>query len=583
MSEETKSGGDETQQEAKQIQVRFVPSPSNKFLPVAPDTPFAVPASLARLGLSELVNHLLNQDPPQPYEFLIDNKFLRTSLQRYLTVNNLSGEGELVLEYIEALPPPHKDHSTPHPDWISSVDAGAGVGSAVMDVPINPTKKNSKTKRSSCPVTYAVTGCYDSIVRVWAEALKTDSSSTPLSIPDTSSATPINARLMAQGIGHTSAIKSVRVVRPSIAPLQSSTSSSSSTPSALIATASLDRTARLWSYDPISPTSSSSSSSSNDTSSSSNSPSSNVPTLTASMKCLGIFLGHQGTVETVESLYSPDRPSSLSEVANYSVAGPQFLTGGWDQTVRLWWASSTFLVNGNGDNTEDIDEAILSAAAEFRPTKRAKAENGSAVVETPIYRPASTLTGHTGCVSAIEWPTTSSCYSAGHDRTIRLWDLQQTQQVHAVTDGHVVCALSFSHSLNLLASGDQDGALRIWDPRVASGSSTSTLTTSPTSGSSGPKTVLRSHPVWCVQVKWAPAALGIPHILASASYDGTVKIWDIRSAKPLHTYVSSSDRLFGMSYIPAEVPSANASHANCSILVGGTAKTLDQVSWRTYI
>ncbi len=72
--------------ELKEVQVRFV----TKLEQAVPDTPFSVPVRLTRYGLSGVVNHLLGQDPPRPYDFLIDSKFLRTTLSKYITAHGLS-------------------------------------------------------------------------------------------------------------------------------------------------------------------------------------------------------------------------------------------------------------------------------------------------------------------------------------------------------------------------------------------------------------------------------------------------------------------------------------------------------------
>ena len=80
-----------------------------------PETAMAVPAKLKRLGLSQIINHLLGKggfllaavpvncsgtctspdpcpltDPPQPFDFLIDGELLRTSLQRHLLDHSIS-------------------------------------------------------------------------------------------------------------------------------------------------------------------------------------------------------------------------------------------------------------------------------------------------------------------------------------------------------------------------------------------------------------------------------------------------------------------------------------------------------------
>lgn len=55
------------------------------------DEPLELPAKLTRYGLSELVNHLLQQAPPVPFDFLADGELLRTSLRKFMQLRALSG------------------------------------------------------------------------------------------------------------------------------------------------------------------------------------------------------------------------------------------------------------------------------------------------------------------------------------------------------------------------------------------------------------------------------------------------------------------------------------------------------------
>jgi ribosome biogenesis protein YTM1 len=41
-----------------------------------------------------------------------------------------------------------------------------------------------------------------------------------------------------------------------------------------------------------------------------------------------------------------------------------------------------------------------------------------------------------------------------------------------------------------------------------------------------------SHKAWVSALQWSPTQ---PHVVATTSHDGTVKMWDIRSSLPLHS------------------------------------------------
>ena len=149
-------------------------------------------------------------------------------------------------------------------------------------------------------------------------------------------------------------------------------------------------------------------------------------------------------------------------------------------------------------------------------------------------------------------------------------DLSASTAVHKWSAGHVINAMDFSTALNLIASGDQDGVIRFWDPRTP---------TSDNSTTSSPKSTVRASESWIAEVKWAPSIIGADHILASVAYDGQVKLWDIRSSKPLHMFQTNSDRLYGLDWSPV-IQQESAHSLTAWTLVGGTGKVLDRISWK---
>ncbi|KAJ3168688.1 WD repeat-containing protein 12, partial [Irineochytrium annulatum] len=103
------------------------------------DAPILVPVSLRRFGLSEVINHLLGTSgclivlnySPIPFDFIIDGKFLRTTLSTYLERENLSTENVIPIEYVESTLPPQPSTSFQHDDWVSDVAGPADRGSLI--------------------------------------------------------------------------------------------------------------------------------------------------------------------------------------------------------------------------------------------------------------------------------------------------------------------------------------------------------------------------------------------------------------------------------------------------------------------
>jgi ribosome biogenesis protein YTM1 len=53
------------------------------------------------------------------------------------------------------------------------------------------------------------------------------------------------------------------------------------------------------------------------------------------------------------------------------------------------------------------------------------------------------------------------------------------------------------------------------------------------------KLALRGHKGWVSSVSWAPNS---PYSLCSGSYDGSIRIWDIRSKGAVYTLASDQDQ-----------------------------------------
>lgn len=127
-----------------QVKIKFFTKEQDESLHVS-ETPLYVPIGLKRYGLSEIVNHLLeNNETVIPFDYLIDGKLLRISLEEYLVKNGLSNETFLSLEYTRAVLPPSYLASFNNNDWISSIDSIKFPG-------------NSKI----------LSGSYDGIVRIY--------------------------------------------------------------------------------------------------------------------------------------------------------------------------------------------------------------------------------------------------------------------------------------------------------------------------------------------------------------------------------------------------------------------------------
>eukprot|EP01083_Nonionella_stella_P240711 841264_1 len=137
------------------LQVQFTTKIADKSMQ-CDDTIYALTSKLRPQALSQVVNHVLNnKDESQcvDFDFLIDNKYLRTPLAQHLSENEISSEQTILIEYIEKTIEPSAKTNNQHPDWVSCVDA---------------IRANT-----------FITGCYDGVIRVWKPS-DTDTSQTTL-------------------------------------------------------------------------------------------------------------------------------------------------------------------------------------------------------------------------------------------------------------------------------------------------------------------------------------------------------------------------------------------------------------------
>ncbi|KAH8919386.1 WD40 repeat-like protein [Atractiella rhizophila] len=161
-------------------------------------------------------------------------------------------------------------------------------------------------------------------------------------------------------------------------------------------------------------------------------------------------------------------PASQPQADNLSVV---LATGGYDNTIRFWEAWSGMcsrVINHGGSQVNKLaispDKRFLAAAgnSSVRIFDVATAGLGGSAHHSPVR--VATFEGHTGNVTCLIWNGDGKWLaSGGEDGTIKVWDIRSASVQRNYTHTASVNDLQLQSHQGELISCDQSGAIKIWD------------------------------------------------------------------------------------------------------------------------
>lgn len=223
-------------------------------------------------------------------------------------------------------------------------------------------------------------------------------------------------------------------------------------------------------------------------------------------------------------------------------------SGSQDRTIKVWVADEGIVartLEGHGHWVNSLalntDHALRTGCYDHRGLVQRRGDAGEAKVgdkrkqtgTSAADEAALEMTRHTAQerYDALKGAAGELLASASDDLTVFLWNPSESKKAIVRLQGHQrpVQAIAFSPDGRSLASASFDGSIRLW--RVPDGKFLATL---------------RGHVGPVYQVGWS----GDSRLVVSGSRDSTMKVWDVSAKKLKQDLPGHADEVFAVDWSP---------------------------------
>jgi len=254
-------------------------------------------------------------------------------------------------------------------------------------------------------------------------------------------------------------------------------------------------------------------------------------------------------LEHTEDSQGPAPVSRDVTTLDWNCHGSMLATGSYDGSARIW--------NDRGVLLNTLSKHI-GPIFSLKWNKKGDCLLSGSVDKTAIvWDPLSGVIKqqfefHTEPTLDVDWKDNTTFATCSTDKKVFVCELGKTEYVRKF-EGHEdeVNAIKWCPRGRLLASCSDDWTAKIWSMN-----------------SSKFMLDLREHQKEIYTIKWSPTGPGtanpnLPLVLASASFDSIVKIWDVEKGKRIHDLCKHTDSVYSVAFSPDGQYLASGSSDHC--------------------